>query len=106
MSVTRPRAAEARATGSHHSCRVNNPYVATQKPTTVSRQRARVIAQVNPDVETSLLAKAGVSHSQVVPARNRATPPMLRIVNTTITSSTAGSPSTAWSGSDLGPVAG
>src|SRR5688572_16505524 len=52
----------------------------------VSRLSARVADHRNPEVVTPLVANMGVSHSQVLPARNRATPPTFRMVNMTITS--------------------
>jgi hypothetical protein len=65
---------------------VNKPAVATQKPATVSRLRTLVMDHRSPEVATPFVAKAGVVHSHVVPARKRATPPIFRMVNMTITS--------------------
>src|SRR6478609_7199800 len=73
------------ATFSHHDCRVNSPTVATRKPAMVNRHITLVIDQRSPEVVTPLVANAGVSQSQVLPARNRATPPTLRMVTMTIT---------------------
>lgn len=70
-----PIVAEARTAGSHHEWRVNSALVATTKPAIVRSDRMRVVAQRRPVVVTPLVAKAGVSHSQVVPARRRAITP-------------------------------
>src|SRR5688500_28718 len=84
-SATRPTTADPIAALSHQVRRVNKPAVARQKPATVDKLRTRVDHR-SPEVATPFVAKAGVVHSQVVPARNKATPPIFRMVNMTITS--------------------
>src|SRR5690242_4303405 len=81
----KPRAAEPRATGSHQAWRPNNPHVAAQNPTIVIKHSTRVTPHNAPDVDTPRLANSGVSHSHVLPASKRATPPRFRIVNTPAT---------------------
>src|SRR5215208_6787211 len=86
MSTTRPRAADAIATSSHQPLFLKSPHVATVKPSSVTKASTWVMVHNTPLVETPRPAKAGVSHRYVVPNKNSATPPRLRIVNIEITS--------------------
>jgi hypothetical protein len=77
----RPTIAEAIAALSHYVAFLNRPTVAIVKPTIVANAITFVMDQARPLVKTPLLANIGVSQRYVVPNRNRATPPRLRIVN-------------------------
>src|SRR5919198_1371617 len=69
------------ARGSHHPALVNSPQVAAVSRTMVTSDRTWVMDQATPLVGTPWLANEGVSHRKVVPNRNRAAPPRLRMVN-------------------------
>src|SRR5829696_10502098 len=86
MSTTRPRSADAMATSSHQPFFLKRPQVATVKPSSVTKASTWVMVHNTAFVETPRPAKAGASHRYVVPNKNSATPPRLRIVNIEITS--------------------
>jgi hypothetical protein len=50
-------------------------------PANVTRERISATLHQRPEVSSPGLANARVSHKYVVPNRNSATPPVLRIVN-------------------------
>src|SRR5512132_1057053 len=81
IKTMRPTTADAIATPSHHVAFLNKPTVAMVKPTIVANAMTFVMDQARPLVETPLLANIGVSHKYVVPNKNKATPPRLRIVS-------------------------
>jgi hypothetical protein len=63
------------------SCLGEQSQVAMVKPTIVAIDKTFVMDQRIPFVEMPLLANIGVSQRYVVPNKNKATPPILRIVN-------------------------
>src|SRR4029453_6676122 len=88
MSTTSPRTADAIARPSHHDDFLNRPQVAIVKPSSVMKARTCVMDHKMPLVEMPRPTNIGVNHRYVVPKRNSATPPKLRIVSMAFTSIT------------------